>query len=163
MQLVLTNEDFVLKGVSYAGFPVVLNEAMEINTYVYEFLKYQLIIRGRVSSKESWKSYGQTMYDYFAYLEAIEEDFRDVKKTDCAIVSAYRDYSIGEINLSPNTVNNRLRLIVSFYEYALKKGWINQIPFSLENVFVRKSGGFLAHTDISGGQSKSPDIMLNLY
>lgn len=134
---------------------------MELVPEALDFLVKECIIRGRVQSKESWKAYGQSMYDYFGFLEANNWSWKKIGvNRDSTILATYRDWSIGKAGLSSSTVNYRLRIIIKFYQHALRKGWIDSLPYTLEDVFVRQSKGFLAHTDARGGVSVSPDVML---
>ena len=118
MLLLLATDEFTIRGVSYRGFPLVVDQDMMLVEEVFDFLINQCITRGRVQSPESWKAYGQSMYDYFGFLEANEWNWRNISvNRNSTILAAYRDWSIGEINLSPTTVNYRLRIIIKFYQY----------------------------------------------
>ena len=161
MLLVKATEDFTLKGVAYPDFPLVLDECMNIVPEVLKFLIYQCITRGRVNSKHSWWCYGQAMYDYMGFLEAQELDWRSIEyDEEHSIIAAYRDWSTNNLKLKGSTINQRLRVIIRFYDYAYKKQWIDNIPYDLEEVIVSKSTGFFAHTDRSGGKKSTPDVML---
>jgi len=161
MQLILSTEDFTIHGVSYPGFPLVVDKKMELQEEVFDFLVNQCITRGRVQSLESWKAYGQSMYDYFGFLEANKWDWKNISvKRDSTILATYRDWSISKMSLSPTTVNYRLRVIIKFYQHALKREWIDKLPYELEDVFVKQPKGFLAHTDTKGSIKATPNIML---
>src|SRR5690606_7574145 len=79
---------------------------------------------------------------------------------DHSVVSAYRDHALDQCGLKPRTVNQRLRTVVAFYRYALRRRWIDVLPFEMEEVLVRKTAGFLTHADASGSRVMSPDVML---
>ena len=161
MRLIKSNDEFSLHGVSYKGFPLVVDKDMEIVRPVYKFLLYQCLVRGRVNSKNSWWAYGQAMYDYFGFLEAQGRRWNDLfYDGEHSIVAAYRDWSIKILELSNNTVNQRLRVIVRFYNYAYNKGWVESVPYDIESVIISETKGFLAHTDRSGGIKNTPDVML---
>lgn len=113
MRLVFSTNDFKLLGVNYPDFPILLNKNMEIVEEVLFFLIKYCIKRGRVSSKKSWVAYGQTMYDYFSFLEANSLCWNKYAYgNDHTIIAAYRDWSISEAKLSASTVNYRLRMVI---------------------------------------------------
>ena len=162
MNLILATDEFVINKLSYPGFPLILNEDMELVPEIFEFLVKECITRGRVESRHTWKAYGQSMYDYFSFLEANDNwDWRHIQldRSD-TILSVYRDWSISTVGLKPSTVNYRLRTIISFYKFALKKGWISTLPYELEEVIVRPIKDFLVHTRRDAGVAVSPDVML---
>lgn len=161
MRLIFSTDEFKLNNVSYPGFPLILNKDMELVEPALQFLVAHCIKRGRVRSTKSWEAYGQSIYDYLAFLEANNLDWR---KYDYggghSILAAYRDWSLSIVGLSPNTVNYRLRIIIQFYHYSYRNEWVGSLPFDLETIRVVKPKGVLAHTDATGGLKISPDVML---
>ena len=66
MRVVMSTDDFKLRGVSIPGFPFLMwtknskelgIETGELFEEGVDFLEYELITRGRVDSKNSWASY----------------------------------------------------------------------------------------------------------
>lgn len=159
MHLFFSTSDFHIYGVHYEKFPLLLDSEMNLIEEVFLFLTHHCIKRGRVNSKKSWEAYGQTMYDYFSFLEANNLNWSQINPNH-SILAAYRDWSLSEIRLSPNTVNYRLRILVKFYQFAFNNHWINNLPYSLEEIRIRKFHSFLAHINTSGNIKQSPDIML---
>ncbi|WP_200334863.1 tyrosine-type recombinase/integrase [Thiocystis violacea] len=160
MRLFFATADFRLLGISYPGFPLLLNEDMELELYPFRYLVHECLHRGRVSSQKSWAAYGQALYDYFGFLEARNLDWRQCQaNTDHSILAAYREWSVG-LGLKHTTVNQRVRVVVRFYQYAAREEWIQDLPFELESVVVRRPKDFLSHTDRTGGQRMSADVML---
>lgn len=163
MMLIFSTPDFKLNNISYEGFPLILNERTGVvHEAALEFLKYYCIKRGRARSPKSWRTYGQAIYDYLSFLQANDDwDWRDLDDDrDTTIVAQYRDWSLTQCGLKASTVNQRLRIIVQFYQFALRKYWVTSLPYSLEDVTVRQTKSFLAHVNVSGGVVSSPDIML---
>ena len=161
MYLIPATNNFKILNNSYPEFPLILNSEMEIESVVHQFLIYYCIKRGRVNSTHTWRSYGQSMYDYFGFLEANKLSWKNfLYNSDHSTIAAYRDYSLQNLNLQPNTINSRLRIIIKFYEYAYNKKWIDSLPFDIEDVIVFKPKGFLTHTDRSRNTRRSPDVML---
>ena len=160
MKVIKATEEFKLHGTSYEGFPLIVNSEMELAGEVHKFLIHYCITRGRVESKNSWWRYGQDLYDYFGFLEARELDWRSsLADTEHSVIAAYRDWSVS-LGLSPNTINPRLRTVIKFYEFAVRKDWIESVPYDIETIIISKGKGFLAHTDKSGSVKRSPDVML---
>lgn len=116
-----------------------------------QFLRHYLT-RGVIGSAQSWPSTGRALYDYFGFLEAHGLHWADVARgEEKALVAAYRDYCLSDVKLARNTVRQRLHYVCSFYEYSLKQGWVDRLPFSLEDRVVRRGDkGVLAHIDASG-------------
>jgi len=161
MKLYLATEDFNIKGTAYPGFPIIVNNALEIVEEAFDFLLYQCIQRGRVQSTASWRAYGQSIYDFLGFVEAQGLDWRNINANrEETLLAVYRDWSLGNLALSLTTINYRLRIIIKFYQYALKQGWVDSLPYQLEDVHVSPPKGFLAHTDASGGIKATPDVML---
>lgn len=160
MRLIKATEDFSLNNHSYSGFPLIVNSEMELVNEVHQFLVYYCITRGRVSSKNSWWKYGQDLYDYFAFLEGAELNWKSsLANSQHSILASYRDWSV-EIGLSPKTINSRLRTIIQFYEFAARRKWIVEVPYDIETVIIKKQKGFFSHTDKSGYQKRTPNVML---
>lgn len=162
MHLVFSTGDFKIDGYSYAGFPLLFREdGVTLEYEVLQFLINHCLKRGSVASKKSWERYGRDMYDFFSFCEANNLDWRNVQsRKDSTILAIYRDASIEHFNLSATTINQRLRLLIKFYQYAVIRGWCGTLPYEIENVMVRKPKGFLAHTDTSGGMKARPDVIL---
>lgn len=160
MNLIWATDDLCIGGVPYQGFPILLNEDMESVAPGNEFLRYYLIERGRVGSIKSWKPLGQALYDYFAFLEAKNLDWKNVERGEnLNLVSAYRNYSLRVAGLALGTVRPRIALVCKFYEYALKQRWVTSLPYSAETIHASKSDDFLAHVDGSNGTATTADVM----
>jgi len=160
MRLIKATEDFKLHGNSYEDFPLIVNSEMVLIKEAHQFLIYYCITRGRVESKNTWSNYGQAMYDYFGFLEGAGLDWRSsLATTQHSVIAAYRDWS-ESLGLSSKTINGRLRTIIKFYEFAMRKYWIESVPYDIETLIINKGKGFLAHTDKSGNQKNSPNVML---
>jgi len=137
MRLVFSDADLVLNGVSYSELPIILEDSGTVAKVATDFLIYYCIVRGRVESKNSWAVYGQAIYDYLSFLDSSGKCYSDfLFNKHHSIIAAYRDWSLRVVNLSPNTVNLRLRVIVKFYEHLMRCGYIEYLPFDLEEVRV---------------------------
>ncbi|MES2361482.1 MAG: site-specific integrase [Pseudomonadota bacterium] len=157
----LATDRLVVGGRSYTGFPLLLDDQCKAMQPAQTFLWWLLGKAGRTDSKSTWEAYGRAMYDYFAFLyrNKITWDTPQPIGLSSPVV-AYRDWSKGVLALDPVTINQRLRIVVRFYEWAKKTGLIAEVPFDYVSIQTYRQPGFLAHTDASGGVVQSPDILL---
>lgn len=161
MDLVLSSDDFKVRDISYPEFPILINDQGEIETQALDFLIYHCLKRGSVQSQNSWRTYGQDLYDFFSFCEANAIDWRNIEhRQDETLLGLYRDVSMKQFDVGASTINRRLRFLIKFYHYAYNHGWVATLPYELESVVVRKPRGFLAHTDTYGGIAARPDVVL---
>lgn len=143
MELVWGTQDFVIAGQPYQGFPILLWDSMESCSQANQFFRYYLL-RGGITSKQSWPSTGRALYDFFSFLQAHDLDWRDVDRGEAkSLVAAYRDYCLVTCELARNTTRQRLMYICKFYEFALEKGWVKRLPFGYEERTVKRETSFL--------------------
>lgn len=163
MELVWSNNDLVIAGQPYPGFPILLWDSMESCIEANQFFRHYLL-RGAIGSKKSWPSTGRALYDFFSFIQAHELDWRDVDRGEAkSVVAAYRDFCIRVCNLAPSTTRQRLHYICKFYEYALSQKWVSRLPFGQEERTVKRAFSFLAHVDASGGKAISNDVMPRVH
>jgi site-specific recombinase XerD len=159
MELVWGSNDFVIAGLPYQGFPILLWDSMESCTQANQFFR-DYLLRGEIGSKESWPNTGRALYDFFSFLQAHDLDWRDVDRGEAkSLVAAYRDYCLVTCGLALNTTRQRLTYTCKFYEFALKKGWVKRLPFGHEERTVKRETSFLEHVDASGGKALVNDVM----
>ncbi|MET3479462.1 tyrosine-type recombinase/integrase [Variovorax atrisoli] len=158
MHLISATADFVLAGMPCAGFPIVLWEDMRSCCEVNEFLRHYLS-RASIESPKSWPLTGRALYDYFSFLETHQLVWTDVSRNNASLVAAYRKYCLDTIRLARNTVRQRIRYVCAFYEYALRQGWVSNLPFDYETRRIIRAPGFLAHVAADGGQKATPSVM----
>ncbi len=161
MEFLLATPEFEIRGHSYEGFPILLKSNHDVFVEGMEFLVHHCLKRGSVQSRRSWETFGRDLCDYFEFIEANGFDWRELDhRNHETLLALYRDVSFDRFNLSASTVNRRLHLVIKFYQFALKQGWVRTLPYDLETVRVRQTKGFLAHTDTSGGYAVKPDVLL---
>ncbi|CAG2152075.1 tyrosine-type recombinase/integrase [Ralstonia mannitolilytica] len=159
MRLTSSTSDFTIAGVRRPGFPILLWKDMRSCEPVNEFLRVYLL-RGTIESERSWEAIARALYDYFGFLEANGLQWDDVKRGEQKnLVAAYRDYSFKECHLARNTVRQRLVYVCEFYKYAVRKQWVDALPYAYELRRIGKSAEFLAHIDRSGGEVQVPSVM----
>lgn len=171
MIILPSTSEFKIKGTPYPGFPLLTwsytNNLLDtISGQLFEegheFLIYDLLKRGRVQSKETWKTYSKHLVSFFSFCEDNEQNWLDIEDDSIRemLVSVYRDACIHD-DMKPNSINQHLRTVIRFYEFALGRGWINSLPYSLSTITVPKNKhAFLAHIKVNSGKIKSADIML---
>ena len=161
MEFLLATSEFEIRGHCYEGFPILLKANHDVFVEGMEFLVHHCLKRGSVQSRRSWETFGRDLCDYFEFIEANGFDWRELDhRNHETLLALYRDVSFDRFNLSASTVNRRLHLVIKFYQFALKQGWVSTLPYDLETVRVRQTKGFLAHTDTSGGYAVKPDVLL---
>lgn len=159
MELVWGTKDFLIAGLPYPEFPILLWDSMESCSPANQFFRHYLL-RGDIGSAESWPSTGRALYDFFSFLQAHDLDWRDVDRGEAkSLVAAYRDYCRVTCELARNTTRQRLTYICKFYEFALHKGWVSRLPFAHEERTVPRDTDYLGHVDASGGKASVNDLM----
>ncbi|MCR9965444.1 MULTISPECIES: tyrosine-type recombinase/integrase [Vibrio harveyi group] len=167
-----STSEFKIKGYAYPDFPLLLwshtNE--EIGTLSgtlfeegHQFLEFLLIKSGRIQSRETWKTYAAHLVSFFTFIEDNGLDWTDIADDGITemIVAVYRDACLDD-GMKNSSVNQHLRTIVRFYQFALKRGWVSELPYSLTTITTSKNeNDLLAHTKRDAGKVQSPDIMLN--
>ena len=163
MHLIWATKDYVLSGRPMEGFPILLYDTMESCEPVNDFFRSRLLT-ATITSKHSWTGAGQSMYDYFAFLQAHNLDWRDVDRGESkTLLYAYRDYSYEAHGHARNTIINRMHYITEFYEFAHKRKLIEHLPFEYETRTSSIDDGLLLHVDANGNQMAAKDATPRKY
>ena len=161
LRLVLADKNLVVQGRCFEGFPLLINDDGDELQPAQGWLWDVLGKSGRISSLLTWESYGRAMYDFFSFLQANGYDWKQPPLPGMpSPIVAWRDWSRGILKLQASTINQRLRVVVRFYEWAANKGFIDQVPFDFVEVQTSRQPGFLAHVDISNNRISSPEVLL---
>lgn len=164
MKLLFSTHDLEIGGRPIEGFPLLIDDDCLPLQPAQNFLLYALLESGSTRSKLTWEAVGRRLYDYFAFLNANELRW---DQTDAPVgtssLSRYRDWSAGELQLSPRTINKRLALVVRFYEWACQRGYITSLPFSYRQVRARGMHGMLAHVKRGGTTVERASVLLREY
>lgn len=161
MRFVLADENLVVAGRCYDGFPLLINDDGDAIQPAQIFLWDLLGKSGRISSKKTWENYGRAIYDFFAFVLTNEYDWKGSAAPGMpGAIEAWRDWSRGTLGLDTSTINSRLRIVVRFYQWAVHKGHIDRIPFDHVTIHTSRRPGFLAHVDATDGKIKTPQVML---
>lgn len=160
MRLFQTDCDFKIHGHPYAGVPFLVDEEMALADAPNDYLFLIAVVKGRTASPRTWQTYANHLYEYFGFLEANGLRWASVNQTHLA---AWRDAML-ERGCQRSTVNQRLRCVSAFYDWAFKDGRIVTVPFSKEDVWVgTKPKSFLAHVDASGGRVNANELTLRTH
>jgi site-specific recombinase XerD len=140
----------------YAGiparFPILLSDGMAIIEPAFAFLLDLAIIPGRSHSPETLRTYAEHLHDWFDSLEQSALDWRDA---DEETIAAYRNRMLEQPSphtgrpYARSTINDRVRSVCRFYDWASRRGWIAKPPFHAIDVRITsgRRQSFLAHGD----------------
>lgn len=164
MMLVMATTDFVVQGRSFEGFPLLVGDDGWPVEPAQSFLWHALVISSGSDSPLTWETYGRRLYDYFAFLNANGLSW-DAALTAQGLtpLARYRDWSLTELKLNRSTVNQRLSLVVKFYEWCKAQGHIDHLPFSRASVRATSRNGFLSHAAAPQTAQGKPSILVKSY
>lgn len=161
MRLIFATDDLALLGRSFAGFPLLLNDDCTPMEPAQTYLWHLLGKPGRIGSKKTWKKYGRDLYDFFAFVQA--NNIGWTQRPEAGLpgpIDRYVEWSKGTLRLNNNTINGRVRLVLRFYKWALRNGYVQLLPF--EEITVPTSGrtSFLTHIEENPKAKTSSDVLL---
>lgn len=159
MKLFYTDADFMVAGHPRPNIPFLCDAEMELVSAPNEYLRYVATVKGRTRSENTWRTYGNDLLEFFAFLEGNDLAWDSVNQTQ---IAAWRDAML-ERGCKRSTVNQRLRCVNAFYDWALRKGVTHAMPFSKEEVWLAKPQGFLAHVDASGGRFEANELTVRTH
>jgi len=141
MHQFMTTDDFVYKKQSLPDMPLLIDDDGNPVLVVNRFLLYLKLERAKVHSSKTIEGYGDSLYDYFSFLEAqnLKWDepplWTDVGK-EVSPLSLYQHWchdtyrkDNGE-KLQHSTINTRIGHIELFYRWAKERAkLIDWLPF----------------------------------
>ena len=133
------------------GFPILLDRHMAIIEPAFAYLIEHATILGRSRAAETVRTYAEHLYDWFDALEQSELDWRSANE---AMIAAYRNRMLEQP--SPHTrrpyaratINDRVRTVCRFYDWAYRRGLVEDLSFRMSDVRVFRGsaeGGLLGH------------------
>lgn len=133
-----------------ANFPILLTDRMEIIEPAFEYLHEVATLYGRTHSRETLRTYAEHLYDWFDSLEQSGIAWGDVRTET---IAAYRNRMLEQPSAhthrpyARSTINDRVRSICRFYEWAHGRGWIDERPLLYTDLAIthRQNYGLLAH------------------
>jgi len=156
MRLYCTDEEFMVHRVPRAGVPFLVDSQAELvepaNAYLYEIS----VVRGRTRSGHTWRTYAKYLYEYFAFLE---ENGLEWDKVERSCIVAWRNSMVQRGNQT-TTINHRLRGVARFYEWAVGRQLMGELPYDREEVQVYKRYSRHGEIDASGGLVQANELTL---
>lgn len=159
MRLFFTDREFVWKGLARPNIPFLCDGEMELVTAPNEYLRYIATVKGRTRSEKTWTTYAQHLYEFFAFLEDNDFKWDAVNPTH---IATWRDSMLGR-KCARSTVNQRLRCVHAFYQWAMAAGISHAVPFSKQEIWVAKPRGMLSHVDTSGNRFEASDLTVQTH
>ncbi len=164
-ELMFTTDAFRPLDRSVSGVPMLLDGNMRLVEPACAWLMHIALVRGRTRSPQTWRAYGEALYDWWQTLEANGWAWDRVGHHE---VAAYRDRMLTGPSdhtgrpYARATINHRLRIIALFYRWCAAHGLVASAPFTSQDVSVARSrpAPFLAHVDASGGIVSANELVL---
>lgn len=130
MRFVLADDNLVVAGCVFAGFPLLIGDDGTAMQPAQDWLWDLLATSGRISSRKTWENYGRAIYDFFAFSLVNNHEWSVAPPPGMpSAIDAWREWSRGTLELDTSTINQRIRVVVRFYRWAVKRGHIDRLPF----------------------------------
>jgi site-specific recombinase XerD len=163
--LLFTTEAFQPQGSPTPNVPMLLDAEMRLVEPACAWLLHVALVRGRTRSKETWRTYGEALYDWWQTLEANGWAWDKVGWNE---LTAYRNHMLERTSdhtgrpYSRATINIRLRVLALFYRWCAASGLASELPFSISDLSLSRSrpASFLAHVDAKGGRQMANELTL---
>jgi integrase len=164
-ELLFTTDTFRPLKRSVPGVPMLLNANMCLIEPACAWLLHIALVRGRTRSAQTWRTYGEALYDWWQTLEANGWAWDRVRFHE---VAAYRDYMLTHSSdhtgrpYARATINSRLRILALFYRWCAASGLVTAAPFSWSDVSVARwrPAPFLVHLDANSGMQSRNDLVV---
>lgn len=121
------------------GRPFLLGAEMRWELEPNAFLARLSFVSGKTGSPRTWRSYAYQLADWLGFCDRIGVGWRHATEWNLATfrnILASESSPQTERPLKRATINHKLSVICQFYRFALKKGWIDALPFDLDAVRV---------------------------
>jgi integrase len=144
---------------------MLLDTEMRLIEPACAWLLHVALVRGRTRSKETWRTYGEALYDWWQTLEANGWLWDKVGSNE---LTAYRNRMLEGTSdhtgrsYSRATINLRLKVLAMFYRWCAASGLVREIAFNVSELSLGRSrpATFLAHVDARGGRQTANELML---
>jgi site-specific recombinase XerD len=162
-KLLFTTDAFKPTGQPVSGVPMLLDREMRLVEPACTWLLHIALVRGRTRSRETWRTYAETLYDWWQTLEAMSWKWDQVTPLH---VSAYRDKMLGAPSdhthrpYSRSTINARVRTLAMFYAWCVRTKLLARTPFLETDLRMRhvQRENMLAHLDVTGGMMRVNEL-----
>lgn len=164
-ELMFTTDQFAPNGMSFPGVPMLLDQEMRLVEPACAWLLHIALVRGRTRSRQTWRTYGEALYDWWQTLEANGWIWDEI---GAAEIAAYRDRMLFHPSshtgraYARSTINGRIRTLALFYRWCVAAGLTSDVPFITSDLSLsrRQQQGFLSHVDASGGRQLSNELTI---
>jgi site-specific recombinase XerD len=162
-ELIFTAEGVRPFGAPAPNVPMLLDDEMRLIEPACLWLMHIALVRGRTRSRQTWRAYGEVIYDWWQTLEANGWAWDEVGTGELA---AYRDHMLQRSSdhtgrpYARSTINGRLRILSLFYRWCAADGLIDRAPFASGELALGRNrpAGFFAHIDASSGIQTVNDL-----
>lgn len=153
MRLLYATAALTVNGIARTGLPLLLTRSGQIVEIALFFLTHQLLHRGRISSQETWRTYGEALHHFFSFLEGANRRWDECRRLGSpSVLADYRTWCLEEKKSSRSTVSLRMNVISSMYQFAKLHNLIDELPWNLEpHGHARANHSLLGH--LSNNQS----------
>jgi integrase len=156
MKLFFTDEEFRIDGLPRPGIPFLCDRHMELVPAPNWYLRHIATVSGETRAPATWRTYGDHLLEFFAFLEDNGLAWTDLTFQELA---SWRDAML-ERGCRRTTVNQRLRGVHAFYAWAKRQSLTNEIPFTTREVLAARPTQFLAHASSGGNQVRANELTL---
>ena len=148
--------------------PFILDAEMRWMVSVNHFLREVSVVSGKTVSPLTWRAYAYHLLDFLNFCEKIGRGWSEILEMH---LSEYRNAlsatpsPLTKRYLTRETINGRLGTACLFYKFALRKRYIEQLPFSLEEVRISRNRDedMIAHIRNNSGKAEVNRLMLRTY
>lgn len=152
----MTDRTFQKHGVPMPGIPFLADSNGCLMESANDYLFHIAAVRGRTRAPNTWRTYAEHLYEFYAFLESNRIEWNQVELSHMA---AWRGFMLDR-GLARVTVNQRVRGVSAFYIWCRRKGLIARVPFTVEDVSVNRPQGALSHLDASGSRVSANELTL---
>lgn len=157
--MVWSTDEFRVGGLARPEFPILVGQDGELVTPAFRFLVHHCLHRGRAGSAQTWASYGYALHSFFSRLEISGRRWDEEPQIGIpSVLADYRTWASREHGNKHSTVNARLDILVTFYKFAHRHGWISKLPFEFEEQFVTRKNESLAHAVATPAKKQVADV-----
>lgn len=169
-----TTEDFIYRGQSLPGIPLLVDDECRPVSVVNNYIMYLVLEKGSANGKRTWQNHADALYDYFSWLDANNLNWHDkplmtANGKEVSNLTLYQRWSQenyrkpnGE-KLQHGTINTRTACIEAFYRWAREVGkLIDWLPYITLLKMVRQGHpSAFAHTHgqriVEGSELRLPE------
>ena len=153
-----------IRTVLVSGVPMLLDANMRLIEPACAWLLHIALVRGRTRSVQTWRTYGEALYDWWQTVEANgwawdRISFQEVRSLPRR--HADRQKPPYRSALRPQHDQWTLCVLLAlFYRWCAASGLVATVPFGFEDVSVARwrPAPFFVHLDTRGGQQSVNEL-----